>query len=62
MHDGGGDRSETVQALPIIIQTLLQGGFKLVTVNQLINDTHNLSTVKSTNSSPVATIGDQPEA
>ena len=62
MHDGGGNRTETVQALPIIMQTLLQGGFKLVTVNQLINDTHNLVTVKSTNSSPVATIGDQPEA
>lgn len=62
MHDGGGNRTETVEALPIIIHTLLQRGFKLVTVNQLINDTHNLGTVKSTNSSPAATIGEQPEA
>ena len=62
MHDGGGNRTETVEALPIIIHTLLQRGFKLVTVNQLINDTHDLSTAKLTNSSPVATIDDQPEA
>lgn len=45
MHDGGGNRTETVEALPIIIRTLLQRGFKLVTVNQLINDTHNLGTL-----------------
>ncbi|HEX6480818.1 MAG TPA: polysaccharide deacetylase family protein [Ktedonobacteraceae bacterium] len=43
MHDGGGNRTETVEALPIIIGALLQRGFKLVTVIQLINDTHTLS-------------------
>jgi peptidoglycan-N-acetylglucosamine deacetylase len=43
MHDGGGNRSETVEALPTIIQMLQQRGYKLVTVVQLINDTHQLA-------------------
>lgn len=38
MHDGGGDRSETVAALPRIIVRLRQRGFRLVTVSQLIAD------------------------
>lgn len=38
MHDGGGDRSETVAALPRIITRLRQRGFRLVTVSQLLKD------------------------
>ena len=38
MHDGGGDRSQTVAALPRIIVRLRQRGFHLVTVSQLIAD------------------------
>jgi peptidoglycan-N-acetylglucosamine deacetylase len=38
MHDGGGDRSQTVAALPIIIKDLRARGFRLVTVPQLIVD------------------------
>ena len=38
MHDGGGDRSETVAALPTIIERLQQRGFCLVTVQQLLDD------------------------
>lgn len=38
MHDGGGDRSQTVAALPRIIQGLQQHGLKLVTMPQLIHD------------------------
>ncbi len=38
MHDGGGDRSETVAALPRIITRLRQRHFKLVTVSQLVKD------------------------
>ncbi len=38
MHDGGGDRSETVAALPKIIAALHRRGFKLVTVPQLLAD------------------------
>jgi peptidoglycan-N-acetylglucosamine deacetylase len=36
MHDGGGPRRQTAQALPIIIRRLRQRGFRLVTVPQLL--------------------------
>lgn len=36
LHDGGGDRTQTVQALPILIRALRQEGFELVTVSQLM--------------------------
>jgi peptidoglycan/xylan/chitin deacetylase (PgdA/CDA1 family) len=38
MHDGGGDRSETVAALPTIISRLRARGYKLVSVPQLLLD------------------------
>jgi peptidoglycan-N-acetylglucosamine deacetylase len=38
MHDGGGDRSETVAALPKVIHDLRQRGYRLVTVPQLLVD------------------------
>ncbi len=36
MHDGGGDRSQTVEALPDIIDGLLDDGYELVTVSELL--------------------------
>ncbi len=36
MHDGGGDRSETVAALPKIISTLKSRGYHLVPVTKLL--------------------------
>jgi peptidoglycan/xylan/chitin deacetylase (PgdA/CDA1 family) len=38
MHDGGGDRSQTVAALPRIIKRLRERHFQLVTVSQLVAD------------------------
>jgi peptidoglycan/xylan/chitin deacetylase (PgdA/CDA1 family) len=38
MHDAGGNRSETIAALPMIIRGLRQRGYKLVTVPQLLLD------------------------
>jgi peptidoglycan/xylan/chitin deacetylase (PgdA/CDA1 family) len=38
MHDGGGNRSQTVAALPTIIEQLQQHGFCLVTVQRLLDD------------------------
>jgi peptidoglycan/xylan/chitin deacetylase (PgdA/CDA1 family) len=38
MHDGGGDRSQTVQALPQIITALRARGYVLVTVSRLLTD------------------------
>lgn len=36
LHDGGGDRSQTVAALPRIIATLKAQGYRFTTVSQLI--------------------------
>lgn len=38
LHDGGGDRSETVAALPTIITTLEQRGFQFVTIPRMIQN------------------------
>lgn len=38
MHDGGGNRSQTVAALPRIIQGLRRRGFRMVTVPRLLLD------------------------
>jgi peptidoglycan/xylan/chitin deacetylase (PgdA/CDA1 family) len=38
MHDGGGNRSETVAALPRIITLLRKRGYRMVTLGQLIRD------------------------
>ena len=39
LHDGGGDRSATVQALPVLIDALRAHGYKIVPVSQLIGKT-----------------------
>jgi peptidoglycan-N-acetylglucosamine deacetylase len=38
MHDGGGNRSETVAALPRIIAAIRRHGYRLVTISQLVAD------------------------
>jgi peptidoglycan-N-acetylglucosamine deacetylase len=38
MHDGGGTRTQTIEALPIIIRELRRQGYHLVTVPQLLID------------------------
>ncbi len=38
LHDGGGFRAQTVAALPIIIETLHQRGYRFVTIPQLLRD------------------------
>jgi len=39
MHDGGGDRSATVAALPVLIDTLRAHGYKIVPVSALMGMT-----------------------
>ncbi|MBW4038058.1 MAG: glycosyltransferase [Acidobacteria bacterium] len=41
MHDGGGDRSATVAALPVLIQALRAHGYKIVPVSELIGKTRD---------------------
>jgi peptidoglycan/xylan/chitin deacetylase (PgdA/CDA1 family) len=36
LHDGGGDRSETAAALPVIVRALRRRHYRLVTVSQLL--------------------------
>jgi peptidoglycan/xylan/chitin deacetylase (PgdA/CDA1 family) len=36
MHDGGGDRSRTVRALPLLLHRLRHHGFKVVAIDQLL--------------------------
>ena len=38
MHDGGGDRSETVAALPHVVATLKSRGYQLVTVTKILGE------------------------
>jgi len=38
LHDGGGDRAQTVAALPGIIRGLRERGYRLVTVPELLKD------------------------
>jgi len=39
MHDGGGDRQATVDALPVLIKTLRDRGFEIVPVSELVGKT-----------------------
>ena len=39
LHDGGGDRSPTVAALPLLIETLRSHGYQIVPVSQLVGQT-----------------------
>ena len=50
LHDGGGNRSRTLAALPTIIETLQARGFRLVTVPELLR----LGTPKPASVSPVS--------
>jgi peptidoglycan-N-acetylglucosamine deacetylase len=39
LHDGGGDRSPTIAALPVLIQALQSHGFEIVPVSELVGKT-----------------------
>jgi cellulose synthase/poly-beta-1,6-N-acetylglucosamine synthase-like glycosyltransferase/peptidoglycan/xylan/chitin deacetylase (PgdA/CDA1 family)/spore germination protein YaaH len=39
MHDGGGDRTATIAALPVLIETLRAHGYEIVPVSQLVGKT-----------------------
>jgi len=54
LHDGGGNRSATVQALPIIIAQLKQQGYKFVTLPELLElyEQHKQATLAESNPNP----------
>ena len=39
LHDGGGDRSATIAALPVLIQSLRDRGYEIVPVSELVGKT-----------------------
>lgn len=41
LHDGGGDRSETVKLIPMLVNELGKRGYKFVAVSDLINSTRD---------------------
>jgi peptidoglycan/xylan/chitin deacetylase (PgdA/CDA1 family) len=55
MHDGGGDRSQTVQALSTIIQQALARGFRFVTIPQMLAHLQPTSSTHLSNSVPSLT-------
>jgi peptidoglycan-N-acetylglucosamine deacetylase len=54
MHDGGGNRSNTVEALPQIIETFREQGYRFVTVPELLDmqDKQLQTTVTATSKTP----------
>lgn len=40
LHDAGGDRKETIKALPTIIETLQKRGYEFATISQLMGKSH----------------------
>ncbi len=40
LHDGGGNRANTVKALPMIIQALHAGGYQIVSVHELLGKSY----------------------
>lgn len=51
LHDGGGDRTQTVAALPMIIEWFQNHGFRFVTIPRLIHDAHLVPGIHTTSSS-----------
>lgn len=59
LHDGGGDRSETVAALPHIIEQLQAKGYQFVTVSDLMGLTRDqVMSPVPTNQRAVASVND----
>jgi peptidoglycan/xylan/chitin deacetylase (PgdA/CDA1 family) len=54
MHDGGGDRTTTSAALPIMLKGLQKAGYKMVTVPQLLLDNPPAAEQNSVERTPVA--------
>src|SRR5260221_12527871 len=41
LHDAGGDRTETIKLIPLIVTELTKQGYKFVTVSQIIGVTRD---------------------
>ncbi len=59
LHDGGGDRSETVKLIPLLVNELQKRGKKFVTVSALVNATRDDVNPKVTNSDTLMLASDR---
>lgn len=57
LHDGGGDRSETIEALPIIIKDLKAKGYRFVGVSDLLHESRNSDLFPAVTDSQGAIVG-----
>jgi chitin deacetylase len=48
LHDGGGDRSATVTALPLIISKLQQMNYRIISIEEMLNLYHTNYSLKFT--------------
>jgi peptidoglycan-N-acetylglucosamine deacetylase len=60
LHDGGGDRSQTIAALPTIITSLQARGFQFVTLQQMLKDMPDLPASTQTPVSEPTTVSPTP--
>jgi cellulose synthase/poly-beta-1,6-N-acetylglucosamine synthase-like glycosyltransferase/peptidoglycan/xylan/chitin deacetylase (PgdA/CDA1 family)/spore germination protein YaaH len=59
LHDSGGDRSQTVQALPRIIDALRAKGYRFVTVSELLGKTRDETMPAVQGENPLVALGNR---
>ena len=59
LHDGGGDRAETVRLIPMLVTELTKRGYKFVTVSDLIGSTRDEVNPPVTNSDTLLLANDR---
>ncbi|KHK03531.1 glycosyltransferase [Desulfovibrio sp. TomC] len=57
LHDGGGDRAQTVAALPRIIEILRGKGYQFATVSELLGQTRDTIMPEAKNENPLVALG-----
>ncbi len=48
LHDGGGDRSKTLDALPLILSELQEQGYSFVTIDELLKSDSDIASIVAT--------------
>ncbi|MFP5258093.1 MAG: glycosyltransferase, partial [Acidobacteriota bacterium] len=59
LHDSGGDRTQTIKALPRIIETLRQRGYHFVTVSDLLGQSRDAVMPEVKDENPVVSWGNR---
>jgi len=59
LHDSGGERAQTVKALPRIIESLRQRGYRFVTVSELLGQSRDAVMPEVKDENPVVSYGNR---